>query len=173
MIARTQIIELIGAVVVVLLQVIVAPHIALLSCVPNFIVAFAMVLSVMRRRAYGCVLPFVLGLLFDFMSGGPVGVMAFSLTLVSMFASRAFLVLDNDTLFMPVIILAAGLLATELCYALFLLALGYNAGFMELFVYGVLPTFAYDLVVGIILYLIAARLLAVEEPTHHDVVQLR
>lgn len=173
MIARTQIIELIGAVVVVLLQVLVAPHIALASCVPNFIVAFAMVLSVTRRRSYGCVLPFVLGLLFDLMSGGPVGAMAFSLTLVSMFASRAFLVLDNDTLFMPVVILAAGLLVTELCYALFLLALGYNAGIMELFVYGVLPTFIYDLIVGVLLFLVAARLLVVDEPTHHDVVQLR
>ena len=106
MITRTRIFTLAGAVLVVLLQVLVAPHIALSSCVPNFLVAFAMVLSVTRRRAYGCVLPFVLGLLFDLMSGGPVGAMAFSLTLVSMFASRAFLVLDNDTLFMPVIIMA-------------------------------------------------------------------
>lgn len=171
--ARTWIFTIIGAVLVVLLQVLLAPHIALFSCVPNFIVAFAMALSVTRRRSYGCILPFVMGLLFDLMSGGPVGAMAFSLTLVSMFASRAFLVLDNDTLFMPVVILAFGLLVTEFFYSLFLVALGYDVAFFALFVYRVLPTFVYDFVVGVILYLAASRFLVVEEPTHHDVLQLR
>lgn len=170
---RTRIIEIIGAVLAVLLQIIIAPHIALAAAIPNFIVAFAMLLSVTRRRAYGCVLPFVLGLLFDFMSGGPVGAMAFTLTLVTMFASRAFLLLDNDTLFMPAVIMAAGLLIVEVCYALILSALGYNAAFVDLLVYRAVPCFVYNMIVALILYPVVSRFLVVEEPSHHDVLQLR
>ena len=170
---RYRIFVIVGCLLAIFLQIALAPHIALFAAMPNFIVAYAMLLSVVRRRSYGCVLPFIMGLLFDLMSGGPVGAMAFTLTLVSMFASRAFLVLDNDTMFMPAVIMAVGLLAVELFYALFLAALGYNAGLMELFVYRALPCFVYDLVVALLLYPVVSRLLVIEEPTHHDVMQLR
>ena len=52
-------------------------------------------------------MPFVLGLVFDLVSGGPVGAMAFLLVLMTFLAARAFAVLDNDTLFMPLVIFVA------------------------------------------------------------------
>ena len=41
------------------------------------------------------------------MGGGPVGGMAFVLVLVTFLASRLFMALNNDTLFMPVAIMLA------------------------------------------------------------------
>ena len=45
---REKLVPLVSAAVVVLLQVVVAPVIAIYSVVPNFIVAFVIVLSIVR-----------------------------------------------------------------------------------------------------------------------------
>ena len=103
-----------GAVIAVLLQVVVAPNIALASALPNFVLAYALVLAVVRPDRTGPVLAFVLGLVFDLLGSGPVGAMAFLLVLVTFLASRAFSVLDNDTLFMPLVILVVSTLVVEL-----------------------------------------------------------
>ena len=113
-----------GAVIAVLLQVVVAPNIALASALPNFVLAYALVLAVVRPDRTGPMLAFVLGLVFDLLGSGPVGAMAFLLVLVTFLASRAFSVLDNDTLFMPLVILVVSTLVVELFYAVFLMADG-------------------------------------------------
>ena len=51
---------------------------------------------------------------FDLMGGGPVGALAFVLVLVTFLASRLFMALNNDTLFMPVAIMLALLLLVEM-----------------------------------------------------------
>ena len=100
-VTRDGIAVAVGAVVAVLLQVVVAPNIALFGAMPNFVVAYALLVAIVRPMAAGPVMPFVLGLVFDLVSGGPVGAMAFLLVLMTFLAARAFAVLDNDTLFMP------------------------------------------------------------------------
>lgn len=156
-VTRGSVASAIGAVVAVLLQVVVAPNIVLFSAMPNFIAAYVLVMAVVRPHNAGPVMPFLLGLAFDLLGGGPVGAMAFLLVLMSFVVSRAFALLDNDTLFMPLALYAAGMLAVEALYAALLMGLGMEASVLDAFVYRALPCALFDCIVGLILYPILAR----------------
>ncbi len=147
------------------LQLISAPYICIGPAMPNFIVVFVFLCVVTRAQIFGCVAPFVLGLVYDFLSGNPVGAMAFSLTLFSFIGARVYSAMENDTLFMPLAVMGAGILLTETAYGLFLLATGYNAGFFEAFALRALPCAVYDCVVAFLLYPLAVRLFAPSGPT--------
>ena len=116
---REGIVIAVGAVVALLLQIVVAPNIALFSAQPNFLLAYVLVV-----------------------------------------ASRAFSVLDNDTLFMPVTIFVVATFAAEMLYGALLIGLGLSASPVDAFLYRALPCTLYDCVVGLVLYPIIARLLA-------------
>lgn len=162
-----------GAVVAVLLQVVLAPYISIGFAVPDFIAVFALLVAVTRPHSFGAVLPFVLGLACDLLTGGPLGVMAFSLTAFSFLTARLLSVLDNDTLFMPLALLALGLLLVELSYGMFLLLFGYNAGIAGVLAYRIVPCFAYDLVLAVVLYPLAARFFKQSGPVNSNITLLR
>ena len=148
----------IGAVIVLLVQVFLAPHIAIGFAVPNFMLAYCLVFSVARPNLADPVLPFVMGLLYDLLSGGPVGAMAFTLTVACSLETSVFRRQSNDTAFMGVAVLLGGVLVAELVYGLFFLLFGYAASFPDALVYRVLPCFLYDTVIALALYLPFARL---------------
>ena len=173
MVTPDRIALIVGAVLAVFLQLALAPYIALGPAMPNFVVVFATVVAVSRPHTYGAVLPFVLGLAYDLVTGGPVGVMAFSLTAFSSLAARLLAVFDNDTLFMPIIMMALGLFLAELSYGMFLMLFGYNAGVFEAIAYRVVPCFIYDLVIGIVVFLATTRFFRNSGSVRHDVIQLR
>ena len=156
---RENVAALIGAVVAVLLQIMVAPAIALFSAIPNFIVAFCIVRAVAAPYQAGSLIPLALGLVFDLVGGGPVGAMALVLVLVTFLASRAYLALNNDTLFMPAAILLASIMLVEVLYGIIVVACGAGVSFGEAFLYRVLPCMLYDCVIGLLFYPIAIRVL--------------
>ena len=170
---QERIVIIIGAVVAALLQIVLAPHIGLFGAVPNFLVAYCIVAAVAQPQSYGCVMPFVLGLFFDLFTGGPVGAMAFSLMVFSVVVARVFDWLNNDTLFMPIVTIIAGVLAIELSYAAFLLLFGYPAGLLGALAYRVVPCFVYDVVVSLILYPLARRFLVPAGVVRSELTQLR
>ncbi|MEG0016546.1 MAG: rod shape-determining protein MreD [Gordonibacter sp.] len=170
---RDSIAVVVGAVLAVLAQIVIAPNIALFSAMPNFVMVYALLVAIVRPGTAGPVLPFVLGLSFDLFSGSPVGAMAFLLVLVAFAASRAFAALDNDTLFMPLLIFVVSALAIEMLHGGFLLALGYHAGALDAFLYRALPCALYDCVIGLILYPFAARLLSATAPAQPGTTRLR
>ena len=96
---------------------------------------------------------------FDLMGGGPVGGMAFVLVLVTFLASRLFMALNNDTLFMPVAIMLACIMLVEVMYGLIVVVCGADVPLGEAFLYRTLPCMLYDCVIGLLLYPIAARLM--------------
>ena len=121
---REGVVIAVGAVVALLLQIVVAPNIALFSAQPNFLLAYVLVVAIARPLDAGSVLPFALGLVCDLLGSGPVGGYAFLFVIVSFIASRAFSVLDNDTLFMPVTIFVVATFAAEMLYGALLIGLG-------------------------------------------------
>lgn len=157
---RETIVVAAGAVFAVLLQIILAPSIAIGSAMPNFIMMYALAMAVARPGDTGPVLPFVLGLLYDLLGFGPVGAQAFLLVLVSFLMTKAFQVLDNDTPVMPFIAMTLSALAIEVLYGAFMLGVGIEGGIIDALVYRALPCALYDAVVGVVLYLVIARLLA-------------
>ena len=167
-VTRDGIAVAVGAVIAVLLQIVVAPNIALFGAMPNFVVAYALLVAIVRPATAGPVMPFVLGLVFDL-----VGAMAFLLVLMTFLAARAFAVLDNDTLFMPLVIFVAATVLVEALYAAFLLALGFDAGALDVFLYRALPCALYDCVIGLVLYPLAARVLAGAAPAQPGTPRLR
>lgn len=173
MVTQERVLIAIGAVLAVLLQIIIAPHIGLFGVVPNILVAYVLVIAVAQPSAFGCVLPFVLGLFYDLFTGGPVGVMAFSLMTFSVIAARIFDAINNDTLFMPILVMVIGIMLVELSYAMFLLLFGYPAGVLDAISYRVLPCTVYDLVIGLLLYPLAKRFIVPADVVRSELTQLR
>lgn len=169
MMTPDRIAVVVGAVLAVILQIALAPYIAIGPAVPNFVVAFALVVAVSRPQSYSAVLPFVLGLVYDLTCGGPVGAMAFSLTAFSFLVARLHASFDNDTLFMPLAMIVLGSLLVEFSYGMFLLMFGYNAGFFEALAYRIVPCFVYDVVVGVILYLLTSRFFRQSLSMNHNI----
>lgn len=161
----------IGAVVALLLQVVVAPNIAIFDVVPNFMLAYCLVVAIVRPRTAGLVMPFVLGLAFDLMGSGPVGAMSFLLVLATFAASRLFAIVDNGTLFMPLSILIVATLLVEMAYGLFLVSIGVDITFVEALFYRGIPCSLYDAVIGLLMFPIAMRLIA--DSQRPDMAQLR
>ena len=159
MMTADRIVIAVGAVVSFLLQVLLAPHIAIGFAFPNFMVAFCLAVAVARPGRYGPALPFLMGFAFDLVSGGPVGVMAFTLTAMSMLEAWAIRRIGYDTVFMAVAVLVGGVFLTELVFGLFLLLFGYAVSFPEALVFRVLPCFIYDLVISVVMFLAVSRLL--------------
>ena len=154
---REGIAMLVASVVVLVLQVVLAPNIAIYSAMPNFVLAFVMVVAIARPGANAAPIAFVLGMLYNLVAGGPVGALAFLLVLVSLLATRAFSVLNNDTLFMPLVILVVSAFVVELLYALVMIVMGADIGFVGAFVYRALPCALYDCVVALIMYPLVTR----------------
>lgn len=118
-------------------------------------------------------LAFVLGLVFDLLGSGPVGAMAFLLVLVTFLASRAFSVLDNDTLLHALAHLVVSTLVVELFYAVFLMGTGFSAGPLDVFLYRALPCALYDCVVALVMFPLALRFLASRDPQQPGKPRLR
>ena len=157
---RENVVVAVGALVAVVLQVAVAPNVAIFAAQPNFLLAYVLTVAIANPLGAGPVLPFALGLLFDLLGTGPVGGMALLFTLASLAASRAFGVLDNDTLFMPLAILVAASFAVEMLYGILLVALGSPVDLADAFFYRALPCALYDCVVALVLYPLVVRLVS-------------
>ena len=114
---RDWMLPLIFSVVIVVIQVVFAPILTVFSTVPSFIVSFVLVLSIMRRPDTTYVYAFVLGLIADLLTQTPVGLTPLLLLIAVFCLSRVFEVLDDTSLAMPLIALAATLLVFELLFA--------------------------------------------------------
>lgn len=167
-----RIVIAVAALISLLLQVLIAPHIAIGFAVPNFMAAFCLAAAVARQDATGPVLTFALGLIYDLISGGPVGGMAFSLTLCGALASSTFRRANNDTIFIAVAVLAGAAFLTELVYGVLFLMFGYAAGLGEALAFRVLPCFLYDFVVALVFYFALTRLLGRRTPSRSEIRQL-
>ena len=157
---KNNFVLVVGAIVAFVLQIALAPAIALFSAQPNFLLAYAIVVAIVIPNEAGPVLSVVMGLLYDLTGTGPVGGMALLLVIVCFIASRVFSLMDNDTLFMPLAIFVACALLAELAYGMLLMACGLAANPVEALVTRALPCALYDCAVGLVLYFVMVRLLA-------------
>lgn len=167
-----RIAAVVGAFVAFLLQVFLAPHIAIAGIVPNFMAAYCLAIAVARGRLAGLLLPFVVGLVFDLLSGGPVGAMAFSLTAVSAFGSWLVRRANNDTSFMGALVLALSVLVLEVIFGLFYLLFGYSAGFFEALAYRMLPCFLYDFLIALAVFMVGLRFFGRGAVVRSEITQL-
>jgi len=161
-VASEHMIVIVGSVAALVLQLFLAPYIALFSIVPNFLIAFAMAIAIIRSSSYGCVMPFVLGLAFDFISGAPLGAMALSLMVASVVASSCFTRFNNDSVIMA-----------EVLYGFVIIATGYQASLSGAFLFRMLPCFLYDFALSLVLYCILRRFAKPSGAVRTELTQLR
>lgn len=148
---------IIGAAIAVLLQVIVAPNIQILDAVPNFILVYVVACAVANPRGMGYIMPFILGLIYNFVGQGPLGSMALVCVLAAFLASFALKALETDTIVFPIITMAIVCFLAEFGYGLLLMACGMNVGFLDAFVHICLPCGLYDTVLAIIAFPLVRR----------------
>ncbi len=156
---RETIIAVAGGVIAVLLQVIVAPNIAIFSAMPNFVLAYTGIVAMLCRENKIIVLAFALGLAYDLLGSNPVGLMAGLLVLVAFIAGRAYDMFGNDTVFVPLAVSMVCSLLVELVYALALAALGLDMPLGDAVLLRALPCAFYDAAMGLIVFPLLAMFL--------------
>ncbi len=80
----SKIVGFIGAVVSILAQLMFAPHLNVGGATPSFILAFFLPFALLSTPKPQLFLAVVLGLIFDFSGGGPVGAYLLLLTVLSL-----------------------------------------------------------------------------------------
>ena len=110
-------IAVLGALLAVVLQIVVAPNIAIMGTMPQFIIVYAVAISLVLPRDQVYVLVFALGMLGDLLGYGPVGALPFILLIASVaidFAQKTF---GNGTLFVSCIIVVAFVIVIHFLHA--------------------------------------------------------
>ncbi|WP_251198122.1 rod shape-determining protein MreD [Anaerotardibacter muris] len=154
---RDKLIPLISAAIVVLLQIVLAPVISIYSVVPNFIVSFVIVLSIVRREDTTYLYAFVMGIISDLLSHVPLGLTPLLLLLISFALSRVFEILDKSSFAMVLVSSAVAVLVYELVVMIVQLVMGYPASFFDMLVARVLPATVFNFIICAILYFVARK----------------
>jgi len=141
-----------GVLIATLLQLVLAPNIAINEAVPNFCLVFVVLNAMRGKRTNAAVTGFVLGLIYDLLSQGPLGVMSLILTIVGYsVASFDKQVFATSWPIQLLLLLAAAFLG-ELLYATMLTVVGYSSNFYASFMLRALPGSLYDAVFGLIVF---------------------
>lgn len=148
----------------VLFQVGVAPYISIGGVVPNFLLLAAVTLAMVEGPAVGAGAGFACGLLFDLLGQGPVGPMAIVLAVTGYVAGLLATNLFAEGWLLPLSVLAAASLASELAYALLLNLLGTPTPFFRALFTLVIPGAVYNTALALLAYPFLARFLRRERP---------
>lgn len=141
------------------LQVMLAPHIAIGGVIPNFLLLVVVTLSFVEGPSAGAVAGFVAGLLLDLLSTGPVGAWALVLSVTGYTAGMLSENLFAEGWLAPVTVaIIAGLLA-DFSYLLAVTVLGVGPAFWQSLVRAVLPRALYNAVLVMLAYPWLARFL--------------
>jgi rod shape-determining protein MreD len=154
-----------GALAVALvLQVSIAPYMAVFGVVPNFIFLGVVTLALTEGPVAGGVSGLVGGLLFDLLGTSVVGPYALVLTLVGYTAGLVSANMFAEGWLLPVTVVAIASLATEVVYGIVLAVLGVGGSFWHGMLTIALPGAFYHALLAVLAYPLLARLLRSEQP---------
>jgi rod shape-determining protein MreD len=162
---RAAIVPTTGALLgAVLLQVAIAPRIAVFGVVPDLLLLVVITLALVEGPTAGAVVGFAAGLLTDLVATGPIGPSALVLSLVGYFAGSLSASLFAEGWWLPVIVVSVATLVAGTAYMLMLVLLGQDLGPLgAVFLSKVLPGAVYDTVLAVLVYPWLARLLRREQ----------
>lgn len=148
---------IVGAVIAVICQVMLAPNMHVLAAAPNFVLAYVIAVAVANARGGSYIMAFLVGLAFDLSSTGPVGSMAFVCVATMLLSSLAFRALDNETPFVPIVIIICASFLSEMMYGLLMIACGVDVSLLDALVFVALPCGLYDTVIALLAYALVLR----------------
>lgn len=143
----------------VLLQVALAPYIAIGGVTPNFLLLIVITLALTEGPVAGGTSGFAAGLLFDLLGAGPVGPMALVLCVVGYLAGLLHEQMFAEGWLLPLTVLASAALGVELSYGLLLSLLGEGGRFGSMLLLKMLPGTAYNTVLALLVFPWLARFL--------------
>ncbi|MDR3052910.1 MAG: rod shape-determining protein MreD [Coriobacteriales bacterium] len=143
--------------VAVVLQIMIAPNIAINDVVPNFMLVAVVLIAINHGTTPSCTAGFVLGLLYDLFAQGPLGVMALILTILAYSTSSLNKGMFANSWLIGLLTLVVAALFGELLHSVFLTVIGSETEFLKSLVIRTLPSMLYDAVLGLVLFPILAR----------------
>jgi rod shape-determining protein MreD len=160
-----RVLPTIGAILgAALLQVGLAPYIAVAGVVPNFLLLVVVTLALVEGPGDGAWVGFTAGIIFDLLGNGAVGPMALVLTVIGYMAGLLHENMFAESWLLPLTVLAVASLASVLAYGLLLDVLGAGGPFVVTFFTKMLPEALYDTALALLVYPWLARLLRRDRP---------
>ena len=114
---RESVLLVVGAVVAVVLQIVLAPNLVILGAMPDLVLVYVGIAAMLLRRDSVLVMAFFAGLAMDLVGTSTVGVCAGLYTLIAFLSSRAAGFFGNDTLGASLAISMGCFLLVEVLYA--------------------------------------------------------
>lgn len=145
--------------VAVILQVAIAPYLAVFGVVPNIVFLVVVTLALVEGPVAGCAAGFVGGLMFDLLGSGVVGPYALVLTVVGYVAGLMQANMFAEGWLLPVSVVAVASLATEVSYGIILAIVGAGESFWAGALTVMLPGALYNTILAVLVYPWLARLL--------------
>ena len=159
---KSTIIFLVVCILVYMLQVALAPHIAILGVIPNFLMAYTLAVSFTSSYKKSILVSFISGLVFDIISGGVMGISA------TLYLASCFFVFNKISVNALSPMMKFGVVAPVLCFAinfsyiLISLILGVSSAPMLSQLLSVVISSLYSYVLVLFMYLILYRAFKVE-----------
>jgi rod shape-determining protein MreD len=142
------------ALAALLLQVMLAPAIAIASVVPNFMLVATAILAMRNNPLRATLIGFTLGLLFDLVTQGPFGCMTLLLTLLGYLVGSLNKGAFTGGLLVDMVTLLLAALMGELFNSIVYAVVGMNPEFFLSLAVKVLPGVLYDSICGLIVLLV-------------------
>lgn len=145
-----------------ILQVSVAPQLAIGSVVPNLLLLVVVTLALTEGPNSGSTVGFFAGLLLDLLGSGPIGLWALVLCVVGYAAGMMEANMFAHGWLLPVTVVFFAGLISEAAYGLILVIVGAGGSFWESLWATTMPGTLYDTVLAVLVYPWLARLLRQE-----------
>lgn len=139
---------IVSALIAVVLQLAVAPTITLFGVVPNFILVAVTITATRNSSVRSTITGFILGLLFDFCSLGPIGAMALVLTILAYAVSSSNKGAFSGSIITDMIIMVVAIALGNLLISVIYAVVGVNPEFLLSLAQRVLPAIVYDALIG-------------------------
>ena len=150
-------------IVAAVLQVGIAPHVAIGGVVPNLLLLVVITLAMIEGPRSGATAGFVAGLLFDLLGTGPIGPMAMVLAMTGHLAGSLSANMFAEGWLMPLTVVFVASVGAEFVYAILLAVLG-EGGSLGATLWTIsLPGALYDAVLALLIYPVLARFLRREQ----------
>jgi rod shape-determining protein MreD len=161
---------LLGGLIAFLLQTIIAPNIAILDAVPNFILGDVSLNAMSCGTVRSSLTGFILGLLYDLVAQGSLGIMSLVLAIVGYSVSSLDKELFAGDWSVKVFFLLVVAFLGELLHAAFLSILGYDTDFLLSLGMRVVPSALYDALFGLVAFPLMQRL-GEKRKKRHDILK--
>ena len=147
-----------------LLQAGLAPYLAIIGVVPDFLLLVVVTLALVEGPSAGAAAGFAAGLIFDLLGSGPVGPMVLVLVVTGYLAGLLHENMFAEGWLLPLSVLAIASLASTLAYGLMLDLLNAGGPFVLTFFTKILPEALYDTTLGLLVFPWLARFLRQDRP---------